>query len=550
MRITVETGVDVPMRDGTMLATDLYLPDAPAPALVQRVPYDKDAAPIRNHSLDVMRAVRAGYAVVVQDVRGRYASGGRFVPFAHEGEDGADALAWVAAQPWCSGPTGMCGGSYFGVTQWLAAMQRPPSLKAIAPHFAPADFRDGWTHRGGAFELGFNLTWAVGSIGVGEVVRRFRAGEATAREVHAQAVLFDRAHELMHRLPPAAIPELLDVAPHYQGWLDGTDPGRVDHSRVAVPALNIGGWHDIFLTGTLANYVAMRDRGARLVVGPWAHGNMTGMFAERLYGAAGGVDGTDLTGVQLRWFDRHLRGATMEDEPRVRIFVTGPDVWRDESDWPLPDTVYMPWYLRAGGRLSRDPPGDERPDMYTYDPRDPVPTVGGATFLPGLPVSANAGPRDQRVLGTRADVLTYQSEPLESASEVTGPIDLVLYASSSAADTDFTAKLVDVHPDGRAEIVTDGILRARHRHPGAPPLEPGAVYELHIAVGATSLVFGEGHRIRLDVSSSNFPRFDRNTNTGGTIPEEDETAMVAAQNVVHHDRRRASFLRLPVIDRR
>jgi len=262
-----------------------------------------------------------------------------------------------------------------------------------------------------------------------------------------------------------------------------------------------------------------------------------------------------------RFLRAHLAGGDPPDGKRVLLFVAGPDVWREEDDWPLPDTSFTPWYLHGRGRagssagdgvLSPEPPADEPPDAFVYDPRDPVPTAGGATFLPGVWLGANAGPRDQAAVERRADVLCYTSPPLERPLEVTGPVRLVLHASSSARDTDFTGKLVAVSPAGRAELVTDGILRARYRESRAEPvaLEPGAVVRLEIDLGATATVFPAGHRLRLEVSSSNFPRFDRNTNTGGTIADERIEESVVARNEVHHSRAHPSHLILPVIDRR
>jgi putative CocE/NonD family hydrolase len=314
----------------------------------------------------------------------------------------------------------------------------------------------------------------------------------------------------------------------------------------------------------------MRARGGsaaarrpQLIIGPWAHGNSRGVFAERTYGTMGSSLAFDLGGAHLRWFDHHLCGIDngVEDEPAVRLFVMGPDVWRDEADWPLPDTQFTAFHLRGGGRantsegdggLTTDPAGNEPADVYVYDPRDPAPTVGGGTILPGAHVSANAGPRDQTTVEARADVLCYTSDRLEADVEVTGPVTLLLFASSSARDTDFTGKLVDVHPDGRAEIATDGILRARYRESAACPelLVPGRVYELHIDLGATARIFPAGHRIRLEVSSSNFPRFDRNTNTGGRIAGDAVCDFVRAVNRVYHDTEQPSRLILPIIDRR
>jgi putative CocE/NonD family hydrolase len=297
------------------------------------------------------------------------------------------------------------------------------------------------------------------------------------------------------------------------------------------------------------------------VIGPWAHGIPTGQFAERLYGVLSSAQGVDLAGEQIRWFDHHLRGVDngIDRAPPVKVFVTGEDTWRELDDWPPPEARVVEYYLHSSGRantrhgdgrLSTDAPGDEPEDVLRYDPDDPVPTWGGPTFLPGGMIGANAGPRDQRHIEERADVLCFTSAPLERPLTIIGPVRLRLFASSSALDTDFTAKLVDVHPDGRAESLTDGILRARYRESLSHPrlLEPGRVYELEIAVGATANTFRAGHRIRIEVSSSNFPRFDRNTNTGGDIAHETDAAVVVANNRVHHDARHPSCVLLWVVE--
>jgi uncharacterized protein len=580
MAILIEKNLRVRMRDGVELATDVYRPhvDERLPTLIQRLPYNKELPTLLNLTTDVLRAAQAGYAVVVQDTRGRFASDGTFNPFFDEAQDGADTIAWAASQPWSTGKIGMIGGSYYGATQWLAATQAPTELLAIAPHITAADYHEGWAYQGGAFELGFNLTWTLQALALGELMRGLRTGRTTRAAFMALVEAADETRELFWRLPLTDMPPLEGVAPYYWDWLAHPTyddywrsiAPRERYGRITTPALNTGGWYDLFLGGTLANYRGMRDAGGsaaarrpHLVIGPWAHGAATGAFPERSYGLLSGTDGFDLTGAQLRWFDHWLKGidSGLLAEPPVRLFVMGANVWRQEADWPLPDTTSTPFYLHSRGRansaagdgtLSTVAPADEAEDVYLYDPRDPVPTVGGATFLPGLAVAANAGPRDQRAVEGRGDVLCYTSAPLERPLEVTGPIELVLFVASSARDTDFTGKLVDVHPDGRAEILTDGILRARYRdsRSSPAPLEPGRVYELHLDLWATANVFGVGHRLRLEVSSSNFPRFDRNTNTGGTIAREGPADLVQAVNRVYHDRGRPSHLVLPVIDRR
>ena len=290
------------------------------------------------------------------------------------------------------------------------------------------------------------------------------------------------------------------------------------------------------------------------------HGYNGGVYPERNFGMLAHDAVADVTGDQIRWFDRWLKGEAngAESDKPVKLFIMGPDEWREEDDWPLPDTDWRKLYLHSDGKaadndatLSFDAPATEPPDRYRYDPNDPVPTVGGASFLPGLFIAANAGPRDQRDVESRPDVLCYTSEALEHGLEVTGPVSLVLYVQSSARDTDFTGKLVDVYPDGRALLVTDGILRLRYRETfaAAKLLTPETLVRIEIDLVATATVFLAGHRLRLEVSSSNFPRFDRNTNTGGIIAEESSEAFIVAQNTVHHDRAHPSHLLLPVIDR-
>ena len=580
MDISIDKNIMVQMRDGTELATDVYRPaaDDPVPVLVQRHPYDKENPAMRDQAADVLRLVQAGYAVVDQDTRGRFRSGGTFEPLRDEAADGADTVRWAAEQPWSSGKVGMFGASYYGATQWQAASEAPEPLAAIAPFVTTADFHNGWTYRGGALELGFLLLWSTLVLGTGELIRRAGRGEATGEEIFAHLAVADDADALYRRLPLLDQPVLAELAPYYAEWLRHPEYDAywsslaIDrrHEAITAPALNIGGWHDIFLPGTLANYTGMRARGAtaaarapKLVIGPWSHGEFFGAFPERSFGVMGAAAAVDVTALQLRWFDHHLKDIDngVAGEAPVKLFVMGPNVWRDEADWPLPDTRYKDYFLSGDGhantaagdgRLSLEAPGDQPADSYNYDPSDPVPTVGGASFLPALFIAANAGPRDQREVEARADVLCFSSAPLEADLEVTGPVELILHVSSSARDTDFVGKLVDVHPDGRAELVCDGILRARYRSSAAVPelLEPGKVYELRIDLAATSTVFAAGHRLRLEVTSSNFPRFDRNTNSGGTIAAEDETAFVVARNSVHHDRLHPSRLVLPVIDRR
>jgi len=429
-------------------------------------------------------------------------------------------------------------------------------------------------HEGGVFELGCAFFWSLSMVPE-EVQRRLRQGRASQKQMGAFMHAMGDPEALLSHLPLVDQPLLREFAPFYLDWLNHPTYDeywkRIAHSefyeQMTVPAFNMGGWYDLFLGGTLANYTGMKQRGGsalarahqRLVIGPWSHINSTGVFPERSYGLMASSEAIDLEGMQLRWHDHWLKGEEngVEEDKPVKIFVMGLDQWRDEDDWPLPDTQYRPYYLHSGGHansaasdgtLSTEAPADEPEDVYLYDPRHPVSTTGGAILIGLGPVE---GPRDQRAVEAREDVLCYSTPVLEKPVKVTGPIALVLYISSSARDTDFTGKLVDVYPDGRAEILTDGILRARYRESFTEPklLSSGQIYELRLDLWATSNLFKAGHRIRLEVSSSNFPRFDRNTNTGGTIEKETEKDFVQAVNRIYHDAAHPSHLILPIIER-
>ncbi|MEN3284050.1 MAG: uncharacterized protein V7607_5190 [Solirubrobacteraceae bacterium] len=565
--VRIERDVPIPLPDGTVLSADVWRPadGRAAPVLLQRTPYDKSFALVVQGGLDPARAVAAGYAVVVVDVRGRFASQGTFDPFVHEAADGAATVGWVAAQPFCDGRVAMYGGSYVGATQLLAAVECPPALRAILPHVTAADYHDGWTYEGGAFQLGLALSWAT-NLAAGELERRRDRGEdVDALEEALEAALAEplAAYE---RLPLVDQPLLAELAPYYRRWLE--HPTRDAYWRaisardrlaaIDVPALHMGGWHDVFLSGTLATYEALRALGGapqRLVVGPWAHAGWGDAVGEVIYGARASRYALEPTELHLEFFDRVMRRAragAADDAPPVRIFVMGVNRWRDEDDWPLARAATRRLHLRADARLTLEPPEDgEAQRTYVYDPADPVPTAGGRTLLPGHEASIALGPRDQRSIEARPDVLTYTTAALERDVEVTGAVTLHLHAASSAPDTDWTAKLVDVHPDGRALSVVDGILRARYRDGDWPPrmLEPDRPERFVIALGATSIAFLAGHSIRLEVSSSNFPRFDRNPNTGGDPALATASDLRPARQRIFHDAERPSHLDLPIVER-
>jgi hypothetical protein len=439
----------------------------------------------------------------------------------------------------------------------------------MAPSITFSDGYEGCSYQGGAKVL-HDLRWVVADIVPAEMERRAARGEKLSESDTPLDV--DGA---LTELPLATHPFICEYAGFYRDWITHRTPDAywlasspcAGYERITAPALNISGWYDIFLWSTFQNYMGMRQRGGseqtrrnqRVIIGPWTHMNFSGSFPEREFGPGASSAAIDLPGLHLRWFDRWLKDERngVDEEPPVLIFVMGIDEWRTEADWPLPDTQYRRYYLHSGGQantlhgdgtLSTEPPGDEPSDVYLYNPLRPVPTVGGQVILPG----GNAmGPRDQREVELRDDVLVYSTPVLDRPVEVVGPIELCLFVASSAPDTDFTGKLVDVYPDDRAIILTEGILRARYRNSFTEPelLEPGMVYELRLNLWATANVFLPGHRIRLEVSSSNFPRFDRNSNTGGEIVTETADQYQAAVNGVFHDAAHPSHLVLPIIER-
>jgi uncharacterized protein len=562
--ISIERDMPVPLPDGTTLRADLWRPadGRPAPVLLQRTPYDKGFALVVQGGLDPARAVAAGYAVVVQDVRGRYASEGAFEPFANEAADGAATIAWLGEQPFCDGRVATYGGSYVGATQLLAAGERPPALRAMLPHVTSADYFDGWMTEGGAFQLGLALNWAR-SLAAGELARRRDRGEDVSEaEGRLDAELADPWGGYA-RLPLTDQPVLAELAPYYLRWLE--HPARDAFWRgisarerlagVAVPALHLAGWHDVFLEGGLRAYADLCAHGRapqRLVVGPWAHAGWGDAVGEVIYGPEASRYALDPTDLHLGYFDTVLHGVESDAAP-VRIFVMGADRWRDEDAWPLARARTRALHLRGDATLTWEPPQTgEGAREFVHDPADPVPTTGGRTLMPGHEASIALGARDQRPVEARADVLVYTSAVLEGDLEVTGAVRLVLHAASSAPDTDWTAKLVDVHPDGLALSVTDGILRARYRDglDRERLLEPGRAEEYVVAVGSTSMVFRAGHRIRLEVASSNFPRFDRNPGTGGVNAHATASDLRSARQRVFGDAARPSRLELPIVEHR
>jgi putative CocE/NonD family hydrolase len=547
----VENAVRVPMRDGVGLTADVYRPDAAGmfPTILVRTPYNmRSPDDIEN----AKRYATHGYAVVMMDVRGRYLSKeAPYYAYVHEADDGFDTDEWIVKQPWSNGRIGTLGGSYLGYTQVSQATRRNPHLVSIAADVTSTAIHQGWTYVDGAFHLGFALPWGAGTIWG-------NSGQDSSK------VQYDH-------LPVIEADATMGAeTPHYRDWLEHplqNDPYwknisfEKEAKNIKPPFLLVQGWFDIFLRGALDDHVNIVKAGnahKRIIIGPWTHSKYLGKR-----NGGGSVDfgpeaNVDASKIFQAWNDHWLldidNGA--DKAAPVTIFVMGENQWRDENEWPLARTHYTRYYLHGGGKansatgdgtLSTEAPKTEPTDGYVYDPADPVKTLGGNVCCSSVP----AGTHDHREIETRNDVLIYTTPVLAEAVEVTGPIKAKLYAASSAKDTDWVVRLIDLHPDGRAQNVQDGILRARYRAGNARPaklLAPGKVYAYDIDMWATSNVFLPGHRIRIEITSSNFPRFDRNLNTG-----EDPatgTRMEKATQTIHHDAKYPSHVVLPIIPRK
>ena len=530
--------VAVPMRDGVRLSVNVFRPGAIAryPTILLRTPYGKGSVITPAYQ----SFVNHGYAVVVQDVRGRYASGGAFEPINQEVTDGDDTLNWIARQPWSDRGVGMYGGSYLGIAQWKAAMTGNPHLKAIFPYVSgDDDYRDRFYSPGGAMKIGHRLLWFEENMRAPKFkAPDFRIYVASLPERSADIAATGHKLEDWRRVANH---------PAYDEFWKTTSV-REHLKDIRVPVYSVGGWYDNYVESDLDAFSIHHKYSPddHIMVGPWAH-----VFSATFNGADFGKDSlVPLRPEQLRWFDRWLKH---NDDPAllpahpVRIFVMGINQWRDEDEWPLARARGEKFYLDSAGRLGNRPEAHSAPDRFVYDPRNPVPTLGGAVCC--NPRIFPWGPLDQRTVEKRHDVLVYSTTPLTTPIEVTGPIKVVLQVSSTATDTDFTAKLVDVFPDGTARNLTDGILRMRYRDSLETPklMTPGDEYKVTIDAGVTSNVFLAGHRIRIEISSSNFPRFDRNSNTGGPIADVSAKATVPATQTVYHENKRYSYVLLPVV---
>lgn len=542
-RVVEELDVKVSMRDGIRLSTNIYRPDTVGvfPAILIRTPYgnggkgNKDGHFFAEH----------GYVYIVQDTRGRYESEGQFYAMQSELEDGFDMQQWTGSQPWSNGEIGTAGGSYVGFTQWMPAPKHSPYLKTM---IAAVTFSDLYNtvYQNGAFFLGLFGPWGI------EMTQPYAVPDDFVRH-RMDSILLSLPLSEMDKAMGWRVPFLRDWMAHpaRDKFWEATSVGD-NYSKITASVYNIGGWFDILLKGTIENYMKMTSdniapeirKKQKLLIGPWVHNYGRQKVGELDFGEDALFKNREF---QLRWFDNQLKGINngAMPEPPVKIFVMGVNKWRFENEWPLARTNYQKYYLHSSGKansldgngwLSIEPAEKEPADKFTYNPADPV--ISKETM----------GPYDQTSIEKREDVLVYSTPNLESDLEVTGPVKVILFASSSARNTDFTAKLVDVYPDGRAMRICEGIIRASHRNPEEIPsnIEPGTIYEYSIDLWATSNVFRKGHRIRVEISSSNFPRFDRNLNTGNNFAT--DTTMVKAEQEIYHNENYPTCIVLPVIE--
>lgn len=566
--VTKQADAPATMRDGTVLRADVYRPESSSsvPVILMRTQYGKAGAqvqPWRYQSPDWFAS--HCYLVVVQDVRGTGSSEGVFSEFTYDQNDGYDSVEWAAALPGSNARVGMYGSSYVGATQWLAAVAAPPHLVTIVPANTASDYYDGWTYQGGEFRLAFVLPWAMS---LAESAAKNRHDDRAAAELEAARAEATRWTAFRpYRELPVMAPHDPAVAPWYYDWIAHSSRDdywkrwsiRDRYQSVRIPVLNFAGWYDAFLAGSIENFTGVADNGAaqRLVIGPWDHlawGRTGSSPAPMLRDLGPGAD-SPINDLMLAWYDHFLKGldTNVAGKSRVDYFLMGANTWKSAPSWPLPQTRWSRYFLSGNGEitsrtgaLSAAPPGRTRPaDSYLYDPANPVPSLGGHSCCQAA--SSPQGPYDQSPVEQRSDVLVYSSEPLPADTEVTGPVTVDLWASSSATDTDFTAKLAVVKADGTVMNLNNGILRTTMRDSlsDPQPAVPGRPYELQIAIWPTSYLFEAGDRIRLEISSSDYPQFAPNPNTGE--PFGSSAATVPATQTILHDVEHPSALIIPVI---
>ncbi len=545
VELKIEFNRRVRMRDGVELSADIYRPNEAGqfPVIVSRTPYTKTS----GSTLRIARYFGSnGYVFITMDVRGRGDSDGKFVPYVNDAQDGYDTIEWAAAQEWSTGKVGTIGGSYNGAIQWLTAVKQPPHLAAMIPMVSPSDPFVEWPT---GQPLPASISWF--HYTAGKVLQNMEAVDWNKLYWHLPLISMDDA---MGRPNP-----LWDDEVKHSTLDSFWEPLRYQNKfeRIRVPTLGISGWYDDEQVGTPLNFAGMTTRGhesvrrsQKLLMGPWPHAINSGTKIGAVdFGSTAVID---MNALWLRWFDYWLKGIDngMMKEPPVRIFIMGANVWRNENEWPMARTRWTKYYFHSNGRantsagdgtISTTAPGDEPADSYNYDPAKPV------TFITDPSFAQIGGPDDYRQVEQREDVLVYSSEPLTEEIEVCGPIRVRLSAASSASDTDFMAKLIDVWPDGYAQRLTDGMVRARFREGMDKPslIQPGRVYTYDLDLWNTCQQYRKGHRIRIEISSSAFPKYDRNLNTGEALGQSKRTA-VAAQKI-YHDREHPSYVVLPIV---
>jgi len=545
--LKIEFNRRVPMRDRTELSADIYRPvgEGKFPVILNRTPYTKAG----GSTFKIAQYFTShGYVYVAMDVRGRGDSDGTFEPYRHDGQDGYDAIEWLAVQSWSTGKVGTIGGSYNGRIQWLTAIQQPPHLTAMIVLASPSDPFVEWPT---GQPLPMDISWY--HFTAGHVLQNMEVVDWKKLYEHLPLITMDEA---MGR-PNRFWKEEVEHAKLDSWWEDLRYQNKYD--RVRVPVLNISGWYDDEQVGTPLNYIGVTTKGSpairnsqKLLVGPWPHAiNSTTKLGTVEFGPTAVID---MNAYWLRWFDQWLKGSDsgFMKEPPVRIFVMGENVWRDENEWPIARTQWTKYFLHSNGQantlsgngtLSSAGPASEPTDSYSYDPANPVKFITDPSF------AQIGGPDDYREVEQRADVLVYTSDALTEDMEVCGPLRVHLSAASSARDTDFMAKLIDVWPNGFAQRLNDGMVRARFREGMDKPslIEPGRVYSYDLDLWNTCQLYQKGHRIRVEVSSSAFPKYDRNLNTGEALGQ--TTRMAVAQQKIYHDREHPSYVILPIVPR-
>ena len=535
------------MRDRTELSADIYRPvgEGKFPVILNRTPYTKAGGSTFKIA---QYFVSHGYVYVAMDVRGRGDSDGTFEPYRHDGQDGYDAIEWLAVQPWSTGKVGTIGGSYNGRIQWLTAIQQPPHLTAMIVLASPSDPFVEWPT---GQPLPMDISWY--HFTAGHVLQNMEVVDWKKLYEHLPLITMDEAMGRPNRF-------WKDEVAHAKldsWWEDLRYQNKYD--RVRVPVLNISGWYDDEQVGTPLNYIGVTTKGSpairssqKLLVGPWPHAiNSTTKLGTVEFGPTAVID---MNAYWLRWFDHWLKGSDsgFMKEPPVRIFVMGENVWRDENEWPIARTQWTKYFLHSNGQantltgngtLSSAEPASEPTDSYSYDPANPVRFITDPSF------AQIGGPDDYREVEQRPDVLVYTSDALTEDMEVCGPLRVHLSAASSARDTDFMAKVIDVWPNGFAQRLNDGMVRARFREGMDKPslIEPGRVYSYDLDLWNTCQLYQKGHRIRVEVSSSAFPKYDRNLNTGEALGQ--TTQMAVAQQKIYHDREHPSYVILPIVPR-